>query len=94
MNKPLAVVPIPALSDNYIWLLSDGRTAACVDPGEAAPVLDFLNAHGLALAQIWITHHHGDHTGGVAELKRRFPKCAVYGAATSPQPTWRQGRAG
>ena len=94
MNKPLAVVPIPALSDNYIWLLSDGRQAACVDPGEAAPVLDFLDAHGLTLAQIWITHHHSDHTGGVAELKRRFPECAVYGGGDVPAADMRQGRAG
>ena len=37
MNKPLNITPIPALSDNYIWLLSDGLNAACVDPGEGAP---------------------------------------------------------
>ena len=94
MNKPLAVVPIPALSDNYIWLLSDGRTAACVDPGEAAPVLDFLDAHGLALAQIWITHHHGDHTGGIAELKHRFPECAVYGGGDIPAADMAAGEGG
>ena len=79
MNKPLNITPIPALSDNYIWLLSDGLNAACVDPAEAAPVLDYLHARGLVLTQIWITHHHRDHTGGIAELKRRFPACTVCG---------------
>ncbi|MGF6148620.1 Hydroxyacylglutathione hydrolase [Kingella potus] len=90
MDKPLAVVPVSALDDNYVWLLApappfhadgSGGQAACVDPGEAAPVLAYLHAHGLTLAQIWITHHHRDHTGGIAELKRRFPACTVYGGS-------------
>ena len=68
----LQIDPIPAFDDNYIWVLYDERHAVVVDPGEAAPVLAWLNAHERALCGILCTHHHGDHIGGVAEL------CAVY----------------
>ncbi|HSQ80464.1 MAG TPA: MBL fold metallo-hydrolase, partial [Casimicrobiaceae bacterium] len=53
------IIPIPAFRDNYIWLLREGRYAAVVDPGDAAPVLAFLEANALELAAIIATHHHG-----------------------------------
>lgn len=63
--------PIPALSDNYIWLLTDaGGNATVVDPGEAAPVERVLDARRLTLRSILLTHHHPDHIAGVAELRR------------------------
>lgn len=62
-------VPIPALADNYIWLLHDGSDAIVVDPGEAAPVSQALAAHGLRLRAILLTHHHNDHIGGAAALQ-------------------------
>ena len=68
----LDIYPVPAFTDNYIWLLHNGRHAAVVDPGEAAPVLAYLEQHALSLCAILCTHHHGDHVGGVAEL------CEVY----------------
>ncbi|MBI2285927.1 MAG: hydroxyacylglutathione hydrolase, partial [Nitrosomonadales bacterium] len=46
------ITAIPALRDNYIWAIHDNRHAAVVDPGEAAPVLAFLDAHGLRLNAI------------------------------------------
>ncbi len=67
-----AIDPIPALKDNYIWALRNREFAVVVDPGEAQPVLNYLQTQRLALAAILITHHHGDHTGGVVEL------CEVY----------------
>lgn len=70
----LKVEPIPAFQDNYIWAIHDGRCAAVVDPGEAAPVERFLAQKGLALGAIVITHHHGDHQGGVAELLAAHPR--------------------
>lgn len=72
--------PLPALSDNYIWMLADAAagTALVVDPGEAQPVLDALADAGLRLHTILLTHHHADHTGGVAELVRHFPEVGVY----------------
>ena len=66
----LEITPIPAFSDNYIWLLSHpGQPrVAVVDPGEAAPVQKALEARGLELGAILITHHHPDHVGGVEAL--------------------------
>ncbi|BAN49405.1 hydroxyacylglutathione hydrolase [Metapseudomonas resinovorans] len=63
---------LPAFSDNYLWLLQDTATRRCavVDPGDAAPVLAWLEAHpDWTLTDILVTHHHGDHVGGVAQLK-------------------------
>lgn len=60
--------PIPAFTDNYIWALREGQQVLVVDPGDAAPVLDWLANEASSLTGILITHHHADHTGGVAEL--------------------------
>jgi len=68
------IVPLPAFNDNYIWLIKDAgtRRAVVVDPGDAAPVLAWLDGHPeWRLTDILITHHHHDHTGGVAALKQR-----------------------
>lgn len=68
------IVPLPAFNDNYIWLIKDAgkRQAVVVDPGDAAPVLAWLDGHPeWRLSDILITHHHHDHTGGVAALKQR-----------------------
>ncbi|MBH9552570.1 hydroxyacylglutathione hydrolase [Inhella gelatinilytica] len=65
----LSLIPVPALADNYIWLLHDGRNALAVDPGEAAPLRNALQALSLTLRAILVTHHHGDHHGGLADLK-------------------------
>lgn len=63
---------LPALSDNYIWLLADTRgQALVVDPGEDGPVEAALSHQDLKLNAILVTHHHGDHTGGVAALRER-----------------------
>ena len=62
------IYPVRAFSDNYIWLLTNGHTAAVVDPGQSAPVLDTLKRHNLKLVSILLTHHHQDHVGGVSEL--------------------------
>jgi hydroxyacylglutathione hydrolase len=72
MNS-LEYVPVPAFDDNYIWLVSDGRNALAVDPGEAAPVLAYLAKRGWRLTAILLTHHHQDHVGGVAELLSAQP---------------------
>lgn len=83
----MTLIALPAFSDNYIWMLHDGRQAIVVDPGDAAPVQSALDANGLALAAILVTHHHPDHVGGLAGLRPRL-QGPVFGPAQEviPQP--------
>lgn len=75
----LSIEPIHAFSDNYIWLLTraGSRDCAVVDPGEAAPVLRVLEARGLRLDTVLVTHHHFDHVGGIPELLAQHPARVV-----------------
>jgi hydroxyacylglutathione hydrolase len=77
----LTVMPIRAFKDNYIWLLvnSDSHYCAIVDPGDADPVLDYLQKEHLIPTTILITHHHHDHSGGVLKLKEHYPTLIAYG---------------
>lgn len=71
------LLPLPAFDDNYIWTLrGDDSRALVVDPGQAGPVLAAA-ADGLQPAGILLTHHHGDHIDGVAELRERWPDLPV-----------------
>lgn len=79
------LVALPAFADNYVWMLHDGREALVVDPGDAAPVADALDAQGLALTGILVTHHHADHVGGLRELLPRL-QGPVHGPANEPMP--------
>ena len=74
----LKVIPVSAFNDNYIWTLVKDGNAAVVDPGDAAPVLDYLHNHQLTLTAILNTHHHADHVGGNSGLLAHF-KVPVYG---------------
>ena len=79
----LEIVRIPALSDNYIWLVHDpasGETIV-VDPAEAAKVEAVLAERGWTLSAIWNTHWHPDHTGGNAELKAAWDVPVIAPAA-------------
>lgn len=78
-------IPIPALTDNYIWALRRGDQALLVDPGEAQPALQWLAAHGLQLAAILLTHHHADHVGGVKDILDQHP-APVWGPAKERLP--------
>lgn len=85
---PLTALPIPAFADNYLWLVQGSREPRCVavvDPGEAEPVLAALAANSFRLGAILVTHHHADHTGGVAELVRHTG-AAVWGPARERVP--------
>lgn len=74
------VEPVRAFNDNYLWLVWDSSRARAlvVDPGDAAPVSARLQACGATLAGILVTHHHGDHVGGLARLKQQYG-CPVWG---------------
>ena len=86
----MKIIPLPAFTDNYIWLLHDGQQALVVDPGDAQPVFEALSKLGLQLATILVTHHHPDHTGGVAAL-REATGAQVFGPVneTLPEPLTR-----
>ena len=79
----LQVYCLPALSDNYIFVLVDWttRSVAVVDAGEPFPVLEFLRSHNLKLSMILNTHFDGDHVGANRDLLREFPGIPVYGSA-------------
>ncbi len=83
----MKVHQLPAFDDNYIWLIGcdDKPDVAIVDPGDADPVIAYLEHKGLRPAAILITHHHGDHTGGVSELVARYA-IPVYGPASERIP--------
>jgi hydroxyacylglutathione hydrolase len=74
------LLPLPAFSDNYIWLLQHQGMALVVDPGESTPVNHWLKENNHRLDCILVTHHHGDHTGGVSDLQREWG-AKVYGPA-------------
>ncbi|MCX7699735.1 MAG: MBL fold metallo-hydrolase, partial [Gemmataceae bacterium] len=80
--QPTFVEAIPAFADNYIWALRRGDRIAVVDPGDALAVERYLDRRNGQLVAILITHHHGDHTGGVSDLVagRDIP---VFGPALS-----------
>lgn len=85
-TEDFEVVPLRAFRDNYIWTLRNSRYAAVVDPGEAQPVLDYLQRERLELCAILATHHHADHVGGIAELLAQHA-VPVYGPRGEPIPT-------
>lgn len=76
----LEIVPVPVLSDNYVWLVHEpvsGETVA-VDPSVAGPVLEAAAARGWRITQVWNTHWHPDHTGGNDSI-RDATGCAITG---------------
>ncbi len=75
----LQVFPIPAFSDNYIWCFYNDGHAMVVDPGDATPVLQFMQDKGLTLDTVLVTHHHADHTGGLKKLRSEYPSLTVIG---------------
>lgn len=68
-------------------MIHDGHKAWVVDPGDAAPVIEALDELGLSLAGILVTHHHGDHVGGLVGLSHRL-QGPVFGPALEriPEP--------
>lgn len=85
MTHNWTLTPLPAFDDNYLWLLDNGSEALVVDPGDALPVAAALDARNLTLAGILLTHHHGDHVGGVAALRPRL-RGPIYAPEREPMP--------
>lgn len=78
LRTQLAILRIAAFHDNYLWLIHDGVHAAVIDPGDANAINQALEAHGLQLTAILLTHHHADHIGGVPALTAQWD-VPVYG---------------
>lgn len=79
----MELIRIPALNDNYIWLLTNNQQCIIVDPAESEAVLAILTANHLTPVAILLTHHHNDHTQGVKGIIAQYPKLPVFG----PQET-------
>lgn len=77
----MRVVVVPVLNDNYAYLIIDDASKKCaaVDPAEAALVLLKAEEEGVQIESVLTTHHHMDHAGGNAEMKRKLPDVNVYG---------------
>lgn len=86
-SKAWILHPVPAFNDNYVWVLHDGKQALAVDPGETVGLEQYLSDHHLSLRAILVTHHHGDHTGGVRALAQAHG-AQVFGPAREriPEP--------
>ena len=70
----MQIIPIPCLADNYAYIINDcsSKTVGVVDPSEAQPIISFLEKENIKLNYILNTHHHFDHVGGNAELKKKY----------------------
>ncbi|MBL1459016.1 MAG: hydroxyacylglutathione hydrolase [Methylophaga sp.] len=66
----LQIHAVKAFNDNYIWLLqsAENQDVLIVDPGDAGPVINFIEKNDLHPAAILVTHHHNDHVGGIRRL--------------------------
>lgn len=66
--------------DNYVYVHAFAdRRAFVVDPTDAAIVARTIAERKLAATAVLLTHHHGDHTAGLAELKS-LTSCWVVGS--------------
>ncbi|MBL1433377.1 MAG: hydroxyacylglutathione hydrolase [Gammaproteobacteria bacterium] len=84
-HTEIDVIPIPIFDDNYIWVIrhatrADGPLdhAVVVDPGDAEPILDFLEREKLTLSAVLITHKCYDHVMGIGALVAQHP-APIYG---------------
>jgi hydroxyacylglutathione hydrolase len=81
----MKVTAIPAFRDNYVWAIHDDQSAIVVDPGEAAPILTWLETRNIRPVAILVTHHHADHIGGIQKITARHAM-PVYAPALEEIP--------
>lgn len=79
----LEIKTLPALTDNYIYLVHDSVSleTAAIDPALALPVMAALKENGWQLTYILNTHHHSDHVGGNVQLKK-LTNCKIIASQT------------
>lgn len=80
-SNTMRVRLLPALDDNYMYLLIDDKTkeAAVVDPVEPNKVMDAVKEENLKLTTVLTTHHHWDHAGGNKQMFKLMPSLIVVG---------------
>nr|DBA19288.1 TPA: hypothetical protein GDO54_015149 [Pyxicephalus adspersus] len=80
-QRNMKIELLPALTDNYMYLLIDEETkeAAIVDPVQPQKVVDAVKKHGVNLTSVLTTHHHWDHAGGNEKLVKLMSGLKVYG---------------
>lgn len=75
----MEIIPVPFSSDNYAYLIRGrGQQAIAIDPGQGLPLITSVKKHSLELTAVLLTHHHGDHSGGVSALLAEWPQLTVY----------------
>ena len=72
--QAMQVIPVPCLRDNYAYLVVESGRAAVVDPSQADPVLRAIDKARVKLTEIWLTHHHWDHVGGIEPI---IEQCSI-----------------
>ncbi|PCJ35985.1 MAG: hydroxyacylglutathione hydrolase [Moraxellaceae bacterium] len=82
----IEILPIPALTDNYIWAITDHKNTVIIDPGDAEPVISFLEERNLTLSGILVTHQHPDQINGIAQLVELQPAIPVWAPANEKIP--------
>ncbi|XP_048645341.1 hydroxyacylglutathione hydrolase, mitochondrial isoform X1 [Marmota marmota marmota] len=80
-QSAMKVELLPALTDNYMYLIidKDTREAAIVDPVQPQKVVETMRKYGVKLTTVLTTHHHWDHAGGNEKLVKLEPGLKVYG---------------
>lgn len=78
IDTNLDVTAIPVLTDNYVWLLTRQQDTVIIDPGEALPVINYIDSYRLYPKAILLTHHHADHIAGAEALYLHYPHLAIY----------------
>lgn len=82
----LRVDVVACLVDNYAYVIvGDGGRCVVVDPSDDGPIAAHLDAHGLKPEALWVTHHHADHTSGIAGLKKKYRGIDVVGFEADAQ---------
>ena len=79
---------INQLNDNYSFILyNDGEDASVIDPAESLPIIEFIKNNNLKIRDIFITHHHKDHTSGISGIIKNFPKVKIYSPSSHIENT-------
>ena len=79
---------INQLKDNYSFVLYNDTLKSCViDPAESNPILNFALENNLTIEDIFITHHHKDHTSGVKGILNAFPEVNIHSPSAQIENT-------